>query len=159
MAGKFENLNESINTVLVKILESQDLCKLIYYLDTDPTSGEDLSDTSILLFDSIFPYPFTPNVTDEEKVILNVFFDGFEKNDNNFYFKNNLLIIDILCSSGVWKIDAGLRPFSIMHKLDLLFNDKKVIKSLGKMQYSNTKFIFINQKFNGYSMRFKFIDS
>ena len=158
LAGKFEDLNKYINTVLIKLLESQNFCKNVYYLHATPTSGEDIDDTYILLFDSIFPYPFTPDTTEKEKVIINVFFDRFIISNSNPYFKDASLVFIILCSTGTcWKIDSGVRPISIMHEIDTIFNKQRII-GLGEMESLTSDIYVANQKFVGYMMKYKFVD-
>ena len=42
------NLNDYLNTIINKILADQELCKLLYYDDDAPLSGNTITDTSVL---------------------------------------------------------------------------------------------------------------
>jgi len=120
----FNELNTNINIVLEYILGDQDLCKLIYYNEPNPLSQPTISDTSILLFDKIYPLPKKVLAEEEKATILNTYFYSSKPYSNNSGFRPVVLCFDIMCHLDVWKIESALRPYSISNKIDTLFNNE-----------------------------------
>lgn len=158
MAGKFIDLNENINDILLKLLSSSNLKKLIYYTHSTPTEDIDVPDpVSTLLFQRIYPYPFSPDVQSEKQCIINVLLDGFERGKENIFFKPAKIEFIILCHSGLWKINTGLRVYSIMNEIDTLFNNQRTI-GIGKTQFEYARLRWTNSDYSGYSLCYRFVD-
>ncbi len=51
--------------VLLKLISSQNLCKLLTYSSSDPLNEDDISDTTSLLFNKIFPTPRLPDTAED----------------------------------------------------------------------------------------------
>lgn len=143
--------------VLNKLIENQNLCKLLQYNDTSPLSGSNINDTSKLLFNKIYPFPFTPEVDSEASSIINVLFDNFELNKSNSDFKNNQLVLIVICHNDLWKIDGMLRPFAILNELDNLFNLKNGY-GIGKNQFGRGNLFWANEKYSGYRVTYELCD-
>jgi len=117
----FDELNTNINIILENIFDDQDLCKLIYYNEPNPLSQPNISDTTTLLFDRVFPYPKKPRSESYKGTDLNIYFSS-SKPQGNSAFRNTILCFDIMCHIDVWSIASALRPYSISSKIDTIFN-------------------------------------
>jgi len=155
--SKFEELNDNIMSVLFKLIDNQNLCKLLNYASYDPLAEEDMQNTTTLLFDKIYPFPFSPDVDTEARSQLNVLFEDFKLGKDNPAFKNNQVTFVIVCHSSLWRINDMLRPFAIMKEIDTLFNSKNVI-GIGKMEFSSGNLAWVNEKYSGYRVSYKVYD-
>ena len=155
--SRFQELNENIMSVLLKMIDNQNLCKLLNYNSYSPLSEADIPDTSSLLFDKIHPFPFTPKVDSVATSQINVMFDNFQIGKDNPAFKNNQLTFIILCHSLLWRMDGILRPFAIMKEIDTLFNYTNGI-GIGKMQFVSGNLMWVNENYSGYRVSYKIYD-
>ncbi len=157
--ARFEELDENINKVMMKLIESQNLCKLLYYdtgHDEDPLSKPDIQDMSSLLFDRIYPLPKIPNIEESTSSLLTVFFDEIRLSEN-INFKGTILSFTILCHIDLWRMPGKLRPYSIKHEIDKIFNEQRVI-GIGKMQFERSRFTWANEKYSGYRLDYRIYD-
>jgi len=155
--SRFDELDSNIMTVLLKMIDNQNLCKLLNYTSNSPLSEVDIADTSSLLFDKIYPYPFTPEVDSVATSQINIMFDNFQIGKDNPAFKNSQLTFIILCHSSLWRMDGMLRPFAIMKEIDTLFNSVNGI-GMGKMQFVSGNITWANASYSGYRVSYKICD-
>ena len=151
--SKFAELGNSINTVLLKLITSQNLCKYLYYNDSTPLDGATIADTSSLLYTKIYPYNHVPDTQEESGSILNLIFDWIGLSDNPYYKKGNLNFI-ILCHRDVWRTNINLRPFCIMAEIDTIFNSQSVI-GIGKGEFGGCVPIWSENNYSGYKLIYK----
>jgi len=156
ISGKFEELNDNINTILTTILLNQNLCKYIYYNTSSPLSESDITNTAnAILFKNLFPYPIIPLSQDSAKTLVTIILDDFSLGRNNSSFKVSKVVFNILCHIDLWKIDGSkLRPLSILSEIDTLFNEQRIV-GIGKLNFDSCRWISANDKFQGYSIRYK----
>lgn len=154
--AKFQELSGYINNTLLTLIGSQDLCKLLYYNSPNPLSEPDISDTYSLLFSKIYPVPKLLYAADEAGSLLTVIFDEFQLGGNVGY-KNGTIVFNIISHIDTWRIDGGLRPYSIANEIDTIFNNKR-IAGIGKMVFDRMRFLWVNDKFSGYTLEYKIID-
>jgi len=154
--SRFEELNLNIDTVLMKLLSSQDLCKYLFYDEDDPMSQPNIEDTSILLFDRIYPTPVSPTITDSAKSLITIIQDDFSLAQTNTAFKTSKIIFNILCHIELWRMPGTgkLRPYSILSEIDKLFNQQRVL-GIGKLSFSNGRWIGVNDRWQGYQVAYK----
>ena len=155
--SRFYELNQNIMSVLLKMIDNQNLCKLLNYNSYSPLSEANISDTSILLFDKIYPFPFVPDVDAIAISQINVLFDNFQIGKDNPAFKNNQLTFIIVCHSSLWRMDGMLRPFAIMNEIDTLFNSTNGI-GLGKMKFVSGNLMWANANYSGYKINYQICD-
>jgi hypothetical protein len=154
--AKFDELNNNLMDVLIKLISSQNLCKLLTYTTSDPLSGADITDTSTLLFDKIYPIPKIPDVLDAEGSFVTIVFDEMRLS-NNIGFKDSVLCFYVFCHINLWRTDGALRPYSIMHEIDILFNNQRAI-GLGKLQFLRSKAYPVNAKYFAYKLDYSVVD-
>lgn len=155
--SRFEELDQNIMSVLLKLIANQNLCKLLNFNSYDPLSEADIADTSTLLFDRIFPFPFTPNVDSDAISQINVLLDNFQLGKTNPAFKNNQLTFVVICHKSLWKMSGMLRPFAILKEIDTLFNSTNGI-GIGKMQFIGGNLTWLNDNYSGYRVSYSICD-
>lgn len=155
--SRFNELNTVLMSVLLKLVDSDNLCKLINYDTYTPLSETSMTDNTTLLFDKIYPYPFTPNVDEEARTVINVLLDNFELGKTNTYFKNNQLSFVVICHKDLWRIDSMLRPFAILNEIDTLFNCQNGY-GVGKTIFDNGHLLWINAQYSGYKVTYNLCD-
>lgn len=134
------------------LLSSQNLCRLLYYDNENPLSksNPDIDNTSILLFNNIYPLPKPPTPQENEKSYLTIHLTKAKRTDGNS-FKDYKLIIGIVCHINLWKISGGLRPLLISHEIDELFNKKRDENlSIGQVLFDDWVYQSYSDYFCGY---------
>lgn len=154
--ARFDELNKNLMDVLDTLITSQNLCKLLTYPTPNPLSGADIVDTSTLLFDKIYPIPKIPDIKTTDGSFITVVFEEMRQS-KNIGFKDSVLCFYIFCHIDIWRTNSSLRPYSIMHEIDLLFNNQRVI-GLGKLQFAKSRAYPINEKFFGYKLDYSVVD-
>lgn len=154
--SRFKHLNTNINNILLHLLNNQNLCKLLYYNSSDPLSEPDIDDPSSLLFNKIYPLPKIPDTTSEAGTILCVFFDHFILPNSNTGVKSGTITIDIISHIDLWRLDGMIRPFSILHEIDSIFNQER-IAGVKELQFDRGSFLYINESFAGYQVRYRMV--
>lgn len=157
--SKFNELNTNLMSVLFKLLESQDLCKLLYYDTDNPYAETDITDTSTLLFSKIFPIPKIPTIKTKESSMITVIFDDIRIGTGGTAFKNSMLCINTFCHIDKWQLKGTgkLRIYSIMQEIDNKLNNERVI-GIGKMQFNRSRFIGANEQYFGYQTYYSVLD-
>ena len=138
------------------LLSSQNLCKYLYYDIAEPLTQPDFDDTSILLFDRIHPTPIVPTVTDSAKSFITIVQDEFSLARTNTAFKISKIVFNVLCHIDLWMMPGTgkIRPYTILNEIDKLFNEQRVL-GIGKLQFSNGRWIVVNDKWQGYQISYK----
>ena len=123
--GYYEELNSLVFIFINKMLENQEICKLLYYNDENPLSYPDFN-SDILLFDRINPYAKRPDPEVDKTAIVNVFLYETKPPTNNKGKRYEDFYIDVICHLDAQKVSGGIRQYSIMNKIDEMFNGKNI---------------------------------
>lgn len=148
--AKFQELNEYINTILIQLIGSQNLCKLLYYPSLTPLSQPTLTDTTDLLFNQIYPLPKIPSTALTTGNFLTLITDNAELSSNKG-FKTIDIIFNIICHIDEWRLNGGIRPLLIANEIDKLFNNQRIV-GIGRMDFERMTFVYYNEKFSGYKI-------
>jgi hypothetical protein len=153
--ARFEQVNKYIEDTLQLVVNNQNLCKLLNYPVDNPFDESDIEDTTTLLFDRIFPFPKLPKLETTASSSLCVFFDDFRLGSDNKGTKEGTIIFNIIVHNDLWRMKGAgmLRPYSIMHELDTIFNNERVI-GIKKVQFGRMNFIYVNENYSGYQVRY-----
>ncbi len=144
--------------MLLKIVTNDNLLKFLYYNDNDPLSHTTVPNIDDILFQRIFPFPFTPSTETEQVSILNIYFNDFRQGQSVF-FKDGTISVDVICHQNIWRTNSGLRPFLIMSEIDGLLNLQSEIAGIGKLQFERSVLIFPSTNFIGYKNWYRKISS
>lgn len=154
--ANFEQLNGDVNNVITSLLSNQNICKLIYHPSDNPLAESDISDTSILMMKHIFPLPKIPDTTSTESAFINVYLNKFRNGGDNKGTKDWFLTFDVIVHNNKWILtDTEMfRPFLILHEIDKLINNRKVV-GIKETQFNSGDIVRYNPSFSGYSVSYK----
>ena len=156
MVAFFSKLEEMIMLVVQMLESDQTLCKLLYYGEPNPLSQPDIPDTTVLLMNSIFPLPKSPDAEQNQKAFVNVYFYSSSPYNKNSGFREVYLCFDVICHLDVWMIDGGMRPYHISSRIDKMFNNSLVAElSINPMYFSSWKHMRYSDYFYGYHITYK----
>ena len=140
-----------------KLLDNQDLCKLLVNTDLDPlnpnTHPNNIDGISLLHKNiRVVPLVTAEDQTTESKIVL--LFDEGEVNRSNSDNENLSLLINIYCPFKEWSITGDtLRPFAIMSEIRKSIQDKR-INGLGEIVYRGFNISTLTEEMGSYMMRF-----
>lgn len=150
----FEELNNSLNAVLQKILDNQDLCKMIYYSDI-PSNHSDI-DTSILITEKYLnPMSKIPEANSDQKSIMNVHYLKAQKGKTNKGSVHEILALDIICHLDNQMVKGGNLLLMMCSEVEGTF-DSKIIEDISpyKLQFAGFNEIYPADFFSGYRILF-----
>ena len=163
--GRFEKLNRDIRGLAEKMLEDQDLCKLIHYPDANPFSQPDINgkkellDKRLLLFAPKFP------IAKEVGSYVSIRAPRFYPSRGGYYVVS-LLCFDIFIhekSREIFYLDKngnvekGNRALIIMDKIEDIMSKSKI--GIGENNLEPIVEITNNNAtFSGYSLGYKDVD-
>lgn len=119
MSGYFTTLNDVLQKVILKLLDNNNLCKLLYYKDGTPLSRTNVINPTDLYKSKILPHSFN---TEFGEVDVKVFVHwGYTNGDKSL--KNHTLIINVVTHNDLYYIDGGFRPYRILEEIDKTMNE------------------------------------
>lgn|SRR5574344_423955 len=140
-----------------KLIENQNLCKLLVNTDLDPTNinlHPDLKDNLKLLHKNIKVVPLidSQEQTTQSKIVI-LFDDGsIEENKDNEIISFTIIIY---CPFDEWLIAGDtIRPFAIMSEIRKSIQDKR-INGLGEIRYKGFSLSTLTEEMGSYLMRFE----
>jgi hypothetical protein len=158
--SNFLEVNENINKVLDKLIQSQNLCKYLYYTTGNPLTEADIVNTTSLLYDKIFPYPTSTEIFKDANGIpeassaINVLFDDFKPTSNNKFMCGKLTFI-VMCHTSLWKLDVSqLRPICILYEIAKMFTEQRVV-GVGKGEFNGCNITWADKDYSGYRLSYK----
>ena len=161
--ARFDELNKNLMDVLDTLITSQNLCKLLSFPIDNPLAQSDIADTSTLLFTKIFPIPKLPETSDNVQTakgsLLTVVFDEIRKTSGNLAFKDSILCFNVYCHIDLWQMKntGQLRPYAIMHEIDMLFNQQRIV-GIGKTQFIKSRIVASDVSNLGYKLEYNVTD-
>lgn len=141
-----------------KLMQNQDLCKLLVNTDLDPLNKEthpnDVSGLSLLHKNiRVIPLITSEEQSTQSKIVL--LFDEGEVGSSNSDNENLSFIINVYCPFKEWLITGDtLRPFAIMSEIRKSLQDKR-LNGLGEIKYLGFDLSGITEEMGAYAMRFK----
>ena len=160
MVRNLGELGLNLQKIITRLLNNQNLLKLLYYTDKDPLNNEDLTEDQIHseVFEKLVK--IIPRVGPKEtaKSIISVrVVNGIQNMENN-EFRNFTLNIEVFTPLTQWIIkNESLRPFCIMGEIQSsLLN--KTINGLGKIVGGDFSLNFLTEEISCYEMEFSIID-
>ena len=152
----FKAVGDNLFIIAQRILDDDDICKLLYYTDDSPLSHSAMTEDERmnLLHKNVLLVPKVPENDDIKGSYILVLYDGFNQNLANSEFKDADLLFIIVCPPENWIIkDKSLRPFLLMSRIDELFGNKK-IANIGKLQFVKADRFVLNSQLTGYGLTY-----
>ena len=91
---------------------------------------------------------------EEVKSYIVISFDNFVPNDGNDYYRDCVIMIDILCHTDYWDLgNYRLRPLKIAGYIDGILNEAK-LSGIGKLQFIGCNELVLNETLSGYCLMY-----
>lgn len=155
-----KELGISLQKIVSRIMENDDLVKLLYYDDKDPLSGETL--TKEFKQKEIFEkyikvVPLVGNNEDSKSKLV-VYITRAGKNSRNNEFKDVSIKISVFVPLTNWIIkDTNLRPFAILGELQSSL-DGKTINGLGRLSGGDFELKLLTEEMSCYEQTYSLIE-
>lgn len=154
----FKNLSDNTFIIIDEILKNENLCKLIYYNEVNPIEQDEIENKDKLIYENLIPIPYNPEVQQEEKIELRLFFG--DADIENRFLLDAVFVCQVVCPFDLWRINVKdeegiykprVRPYEIMHEVTETFRDKTIGK-LGVIQFENCGYRFVADKYGFYEL-------
>ena len=137
--GFFSEWEEIINKVLETVKNNDNILKLVTDFTENPLSST-VPEWKDVIMNGIYPMPKDPDTKTEQKAYLNVYMEKGVTNKKNSGFRDDYLVIEVVCHLDVWMMSNGIRPYKMASYIDDMFNGKYI----GDMSMNNVYLNFAN---------------
>ena len=158
---RFAVMGENTFKIANKIMNNQNICRLLKYQTRDPfleecngkqqpnIDGSELINKQILIVPKIF------DDSTQKMSYITAIFDNFVVNPLNPEFKISTIRFDVACPYDEWLLNShSLRPYLIMQELDNMFNKSK-LAGIGNLLFYRADNLVLTPWMGGYSMVYK----
>lgn len=156
--SSFLSMEKDFSIIITKMLEDEQLKKLLYYKTDDCLLRPNLTqeETFSLIGKHIRIVPKIEK-TDEQISYVIISFDNFTPNATNPQFRDNIITFDILCNFDLWNMgDFKLRPYKIAGRIDARLNNQK-LSGIGTLQFLGANNLIINDQIAGITLMYSAI--
>lgn len=159
MKNKIRNCKDigvNLQRIMKRLMQNDNLVKLLYYTDKDPLSNENLTEEQkeSEIFEKLIKIVprIGPKETANSIIALRVVTG--KKNQDNSEFKDVLISVEIFVPLTQWIIKGtNLRPFAILGEIEESL-DGKMIEGLGKMSGGDFELNFLTEEISSYKQEF-----
>ena len=159
MKNKIRNCKDigvNLQRIMKRLMQNDNLVKLLYYTDKDPLSNENLTEEQkeSKIFEKLIKIVprIGPKETASSIIALRVITG--KKNQDNSEFKDVLISVEVFVPLTQWIIKGtNLRPFAILGEIEESL-DGKMIEGLGKMSGGNFELNFLTEEISSYKQEF-----
>lgn len=149
---EFKKLNKKLIDVCYKLIENQELCKLISVDNTNPLATPDIESPENLIDDRIVPDYTNPETIEDTRTILNIYFDNIK--GTSYAYNGMTLCFRILTHGSLKRIEGGSRVYEIVDTLLDSF-DAMTGLGLGGLELDIGKLFVVNKDYQGMVLSFK----
>ena len=153
-----QEIGPNLIKIAQRLLQNQNLCKLIKNTDMDPLNSDlhpdEINGLSLLNKNvRVVPLITAEDQTTESKIVL--LFDEGKISYSNSDNENLSLMINVYCPFEEWLLVGDtLRPFAIMSEIRKSIQDKR-INGLGEIKYSGFSVSTLTEEMGCYVMGFE----
>jgi len=159
MKNKIRNCKDigvNLQRIMKRLMQNDNLVKLLYYTDKDPLSNENLTEEQkeSEIFEKLIKIVprIGPKETASSIIALRVVTG--KKNQDNSEFKDVLISVEVFVPLTQWIIKGtNLRPFAILGEIEESL-DGKMIEGLGKMSGGDFELNFLTEEISSYKQEF-----
>lgn len=159
MKNKIRNCKDigvNLQRIMKRLMQNDNLVKLLYYTDKDPLSNENLTEEQkeSEIFEKLIK--IVPRIGSKETAssIIALRVVTGKKNQDNSEFKDVLISVEIFVPLTQWIIKGtNLRPFAILGEIEESL-DGKMIEGLGKMSGGDFELNFLTEEISSYKQEF-----
>lgn len=139
-----------------RLLSDQELCKAVFYTNSDFLDQEDIKDTGELIYRNIYPHRFIPEISTDMKTYLTISCTDYRASGNSF--KHGVLGIYMFTHRDNFKTEYGYtRMDFILSKVEELLNSSRGI-GIGELKFNSLNEYVVNDKFQGYVLTYRPVD-
>ena len=150
-------LGENLQKIVKRLLANDELVKLLYYEQDDPTGQPALS-TKMKeqeVFEKLIKTVPRVGTKDTAKSVIVVYVQKAGKLSGNKEFRNVRILVDVIVPLTQWYIrDTNFRPFAILGQVQSSLDDKTV-NGLGKIQGGDFELNFVTDEVICYQQVFE----
>jgi len=152
--SRFAELGQNKLTILMKLIGNEDIVKCLVnnqsnFLDISLPIGFDVAS---LIYDSIYPYRFVPQIQTEPKTFITMRF-GYKP--NGMTYKNGSIYFYIITHNSLIRTDYGMLRYDFLaNKIDELMNSSRDI-GLGKLPFYDMDDFIVNENYIGIYLAYK----
>ena len=122
----------------------------IYIDKIKKTSPKDLKDQGYIRLEP----KITLKENEEVKSYIVISFDNFTPNEGNDYYRDCIIMIDILCHTDYWDMgNYRLRPLKIAGYIDGILNKAK-LSGIGTLQFAGCNELVFDDTLSGYCLMY-----
>ena len=130
------------NTILTKLIQSEDIVKAIGNVNPDFLDTPSVTNPRELLFKNIYPYLYVPDAQEEQKCYVTMKFK-FQRSGN--MFKVGKICFYVFAHQDIMKTEyPWIRTDFIINKIDEIFNETRDL-GIGELQFGGMD----DMKFSG----------
>ena len=152
--SRFAELGQNKLNILMKLIGNEDIVKCLVnnqsnFLDISLPIGFDVAS---LIYDSIYPYRFVPQIQTEPKTFITMRF-GYKP--NGMTYKNGSIYFYIITHNSLIRTDYGMLRYDFLaNKIDELMNSSRDI-GLGKLPFYDMDDFIVNENYIGIYLAYK----
>lgn len=125
---------------------------------TNPVYNKKVAETSVGDLGEQGYIRLTPKITfgenEEVKSYLVISYDNFTPNDGNEYYRDCVIMIDILCHTDYWDLgNYRLRPLKIAGFIDGILNNCK-LSGIGTLNFIGCNELVLSENLSGYCLMY-----
>lgn len=153
--SRFLSVDKDINQICEMFLNNDRLCRLLYRTDSRPLDATNLTELEKVELLSKKYIRTMPKVTVDDKTLnyIIISFDNFLPSGNP-EFRNNDIVIDIICHYDQWMIQDGLlRPYRIAGEIDSMLNGGR-FSGIGTLSFSKASQLMVNGEYGGIGLEY-----
>lgn len=155
MVRNLKELGSFMQRIVKRLMNNQNLLKLLYYTDKDPLSQSDISDDTVKkeIYEKLIKV--VPRVGPKETAssLIAIKIDRGKANKND-EFRDIHFMIDVFVPLTQWIIkDENLRPFAIMGEIQKSLQGAKV-DGIGQIIGGDFELNFLTEEISCYTMTF-----
>lgn len=156
--SSFLATEKDYSIIIKKMLENDELCKLLYYRQKDCLKAKNLTmEQKLSMIDNqikLVPYL---QITPECPIYVFVLMDNFRPNAKNPEFKDCNLVFCVLCHPDHWNLgNFKLRPQKIVGEIDEMLNGQK-LTGIGTVTWLNAGNLLISNELMGMMSLYKVV--
>ena len=149
----YKQWNTIVNKVFELIRNNETLLKYIGNASSAPYDEETPKWSKVFLH-NVFPMPRDSDSVGTQKTIVNVYMGYSNPPENNPYFSEDFLYIEVGVHLDCWMLDDGeIRPYSVCSMIDSMIDNKSIgDMSIKKVTPETTKALRFGDMYYGYRM-------
>ena len=152
--SRFAELGQNKLTILMKLIGNEDIVKCLV---NNQSNFLDISlpmdfDVTSLIYNSIYPYRFIPQIQTEPKTFITMRF-GYKP--NGMTYKNGSIYFYIITHNSLIRTDYGMLRYDFLaNKIDEMMNSSRDI-GLGKLPFHDMDDFIVNENYIGIYLAYK----